>query len=231
MTRSEINRTLDSAVAFLDERRFHLPPFALWSIDAWRRRGGAAREIVERQLGWDITDFGLGDFGATGLTLFSLRNGPPDADPAGPAKSYAEKILIVEVGQVTPLHFHWSKMEDIINRGGGELIVQLYNSTPDDGLADGEVTVRVDGIERRLPAGGELVLAPGESVTLVPRLYHAFWARGERVLVGEVSKVNDDARDNRFFDGVGRFPEIDEDEPPRYLLVGDYGRFVSIGEG
>lgn len=231
MKRSEINRTLDAAVAFLEERRFHLPPFAFWSVDEWRRRGEGARELVERGLGWDITDFGLGDFDAKGLTLFSLRNGEAGADPAGPAKSYAEKILIVEVGQVTPMHFHWHKMEDIINRGGGELVVQLYNSTFDERLADSEVRVRVDGIERRLPAGGELVLAPGESVTLVPRLYHAFWGRGERVLVGEVSKVNDDARDNRFADPIGRFPEIEEDEAPRYLLVGDYHRVVAPPTG
>lgn len=31
---------------------------------------------------------------------------------------------------------------------------------------------------------------------------------------------------NRILDGVGRFPEIEEDEPPRYLLVGDYRRLA-----
>jgi D-lyxose ketol-isomerase len=42
--------------------------------------------------------------------------------------------------------------------------------------------------------------------------------------VGEVSKVNDDWTDNHFLDGVGRFPDIDEDEEPLYLLAMDYHR-------
>jgi D-lyxose isomerase len=45
------------------------------------------------------------------------------------------------------------------------------------------------------------------------------------VLVGEVSTVNDDSTDNRFFEPVGRFPEIIEDVAPRHLLVGDYGLY------
>ena len=43
-----------------------------------------------------------------------------------------------------------------------------------------------------------------------------------RVLLGEVSVVNDDVNDNRFHQAVGRFPEIEEDELPYRLLVGDY---------
>ena len=30
--------------------------------------------------------------------------------------------------------------------------------------------------------------------------------------------VNDDTKDNRFYKPVGRFPEIEEDEPPIHLL-------------
>jgi D-lyxose ketol-isomerase len=74
---------------------------------------------------------------------------------------------------------------------------------------------------------GETVrLRPGESITLTQGLYHQF--SGEpgfgKVLVGEVSAVNDDHTDNRFFDPVGRFPEIVEDEAPLHLLVGDYSK-------
>jgi D-lyxose ketol-isomerase len=228
MKRSEINRTLRTAVDFLGEQRFHLPLFAFWTPEDWRCQDEAVWEIYERRLGWDITDFGQDDFNTIGLSIFALRNGGREADPSRPVKSYAEKVLIVEVDQVTPMHFHWSKMEDIINRGGGELVLRLYNSTGDDGLADSDVVVRVDGIERRVRAGGEVVLTPGESVTLEPKLYHKFWGRGGRVLVGEVSTVNDDARDNRFFDPVGRFPEIEEDEPSRFLLVGDYDRYYPL---
>ena len=38
--------------------------------------------------------------------------------------------MLVEVGQITPFHFHWLKMEDIINRGGGKWLIQLYRATP-----------------------------------------------------------------------------------------------------
>ena len=78
----------------------------------------------------------------------------------------------------------------------------------------------------RVEAGGKRVLRPGDSITLVPELYHAFWAEKGRVLVGEVSSVNDDAADNRFYEPVGRFPAIEEDVPPMRLLVNDYERFL-----
>jgi len=142
-------------------------------------------------------------------------------------KLYAEKIMVVGVDQVTPFHFHWNKTEDIINRGGGDLVVEVYNATADERLCDSPVTVSVDGTLRTVAAGTRIRLGPGESITLPTRLYHAFWGAGERVLVGEVSLVNDDTRDNRFLEPRGRFPEIEEDEAPLHLLVTDYGRYYA----
>jgi len=223
MKRSEINAILRDAEAFLKAKQFHLPPFAYCPPDEWKSKGNKADEIRSHRLGWDITDFGSGDYEKVGLFLFTIRNGSPDALTSGRGKTYAEKIMIVGVGQVTPMHFHWQKTEDIINRGGGDLVVQLYNSTDVGGLADTDITVSVDGVQRHLKAGDAVRLTPGESITLTPGLYHAFWGEGDRVLVGEVSTVNDDAADNRFHEPVGRFPQIEEDEPPLYLLVGDYG--------
>jgi hypothetical protein len=133
--------------------------------------------------------------------------------------------MVVDVDQVTPMHFHWSKREDIINRGGGHLLIELYNATEREALAETDVVVRTDGVEHVLPAGSTVRLEPGESITLTPRLYHMFWGAGEPVLVGEVSTVNDDAADNRFYEPTDRFPDIEEDEPPLHLLVGDYGRY------
>jgi D-lyxose ketol-isomerase len=43
-------------------------------------------------------------------------------------------------------------------------------------------------------------------------------------LIGEVSTVNDDNTDNIFREPIGRFPEINEDEAPRHLLVSDYDK-------
>ena len=186
----------------------------------------AVEQIAACRLGWDITDFGQGNFARRGLFLFTLRNGRPGPNAPLPRKTYAEKILIVEEGQLTPLHFHWSKMEDIINRGG-ELVVQLFNALPDEQPdRESPVTVWTDGMQRTVPAGGTLTLAPGESITLPQRNYHAFWAQGGKLLLGEVSQVNDDDADNRFAEPLGRFPAIVEDEAPRHLLCTDYPRYL-----
>lgn len=227
MKRSQINDIIRQADAFLRERRFYLPPFAFWSPQQWRDVGQDGRQIVERALGWDITDFGRGQFERFGLVLFTIRNGVADDLKKGKGELYCEKMLIGQVDQITPLHFHWTKTEDIINRGGGKLVVQLYNATEDGQLMESDVLVVTDGLRRSVPAGGAIVLSPGESITLVPYCYHAFWAVEEPVLIGEVSLVNDDAHDNRFYEPVGRFPEIEEDEAPHYLLVGDYAAYWS----
>jgi D-lyxose ketol-isomerase len=231
MKRSEVNAIIREADAFLKRQSFYLPPFAHWGPEAWAAKGPEVREIVDRRLGWDITDFGQGDFKHIGLAVFTLRNGAPDNLKSGRGKVYAEKILIVEPGQVTPMHFHWIKMEDIINRGGGKLAIKLYNANPDNTLAGTDVTVTLDGVTRTLKAGETVVLLPGESITLVPYCAHEFWAEESRALVGEVSSVNDDNTDNCFVGGVGRFPAIEEDVPPLYLLVNDYERYYFGARG
>jgi hypothetical protein len=136
--------------------------------------------------------------------------------------------MIVEELQITPMHFHWSKMEDIINRGGGNLVMELYGSDEKEGFSDKPLVISTDGIKRMVPPGGKIILMPGESVTLEQRMYHRFYGqKGKgRVLVGEVSAVNDDTSDNRFYESVGRFPEITEDEKPLHLLVSDYIRYI-----
>jgi len=226
MKRSEINNILRSADKFLRAHQFHLPPWAYWLPDQWRDKGPEVSEIIDKRLGWDITDFGSGDFATVGLFLFTIRNGDLASLQTGRGKLYAEKLLIVDVDQVTPFHFHWLKTEDIINRGGGKLTIKLHNATPDEGLGDTPVTVSTDGVVRTVPAGGVISLSPGESITLSPYCYHEFWGAESRVLVGEVSTVNDDSTDNRFYTNVGRFPDIEEDEAPLYLLVNDYERYV-----
>jgi D-lyxose ketol-isomerase len=222
MKRSEINQIIKNAIAFLDEMKFKLPPFADWTPGRWAAAGHEYDEIRNNQIGWDITNFGGDNFLKLGLAIFTLRNGNY-ADPDD-KKPYSEKILIVEEEQITPMHFHRSKMEDIINRGGGNLIMQVYNSTPDGKLADSPVTVRIDGEKRTVTAGTLLKLATGESITVTPLLYHKFWAEkgAGKLLVGEVSSVNDDSTDNFFLEEIGRFPKIEEDEPPFRLLMTEY---------
>jgi D-lyxose ketol-isomerase len=228
MKRSEINQIMRQADQFIHQCRFYLPPFAYWSPEEWRSKGAEVNEIAITKLGWDITDFGMGDFHKFGLFLFTIRNGRSDNWKTLQGKLYAEKILIVEEGQVTPLHFHWNKMEDIINRGGGRLAIQLYYATPDENKdTRSPVRVSVDSVETTVPAGGIIYLEPGESLSLPPYLYHQFWAEGDKTLVGEVSMVNDDQADNRFLESQPRFPAIEEDEAPLYLLCSDYQHYYS----
>lgn len=223
MKRSEINEILRWAKDLMARHHFQLPPFALWSPADWQEKGPECEEIRRNMLGWDITDFGRGSFEQFGLVLFTLRNGN-DSDPDDP-KPYAEKIMAVREQQVCPLHFHWKKMEDIINRGGGNLLIELYNSTAEE-QPDERTPVQVscDGVVRTAPAGAPILLHPGESITLTPGFYHRFYGEpgAGPVLIGEVSAVNDDTTDNRFAEETGRFPRIEEDEPALHYLCSEY---------
>ena len=229
MKRSEINEYLQQAVEFLAKQKFYLPKWAFWTPKQWEQVGGEADEIRDRRVGWDVTDFGAGDFKKLGFIAFTIRNGVVSAaggesDPM--VKDYCEKIMLVDEAQVVPTHFHWSKMEDIINRGGGRLVLELWNAEPDTEQLDeiNEITVSMDGVERTVPAGGKVILDPGESITLPPFMYHNFYVQTGRgmVLVGEVSRVNDDDRDNRFHTPLRRFATIEEDAPPMFLLCTEY---------
>jgi D-lyxose ketol-isomerase len=226
MKRSEINKRIRDGIDFCHGHDFHLPRWAYWSPEEWTRAGSEADEIRQRLLGWDITDFGSGNYLRQGLLLFTIRNGAFSPRPDAMVKDYCEKLLLVDEDQVTPTHFHWSKMEDIINRAGGNLVLELWNADRKTEALDAKtpVTISIDGILKTIPAGGKIVLEPGESITLPPYLYHRFYAlKGKgMVLGGEVSRVNDDARDNRFLEPLPRFPAIEEDAPPLHLLCTEY---------
>ncbi len=223
MKRSEVNRRIRDAEIFFESMNFKLPPWAHWGPDQWKGLGDT--EVVDHMLGWDLTDYGLGKFDKTGLILFTIRNGKiGDSN----AKTYAEKIMIVDENQICPMHFHWNKREDIINRGGGNLVIELYSSTQDEQLSNEPTKIKIDGIVRTVEPGGTVVLTPGESVCLEPGIYHRFYGEtGKgRVMVGEVSSVNDDNTDNRFHEKLPRFPAIEEDEPAYRLLVIDYPNYI-----
>ena len=224
MKRSEINRIIKETEALLAAYQIKLPPFFSWTPQEWATKGHECDEIRDNALGWDVTDFGMNDFAHLGLTALTIRNGNA-SKPEQYKKPYAEKILIAKEGQLTPLHFHWYKMEDIITRGGGILMMQLYNATETEDLdLVNPVEIVSDGVKMTVPAGGFLELQPGQSVTYTQYLYHKFWGKegtGD-VIIGEVSMCNDDNTDNRFYDVPGRFPAIDEDEPAYRLLCFEY---------
>ena len=227
MRRAEINEIIKQAQSFIEGFGYVLPPFAHWTPEDWDANRAEAGAIVDAALGWDITDYGLGQFEETGLFLFTVRNGNEADLRAGSGMLYAEKIMISRRDQLSPMHYHRVKAEDIINRGGATLAIQLYGSDAQGGFDDSAGgTVRCDGIERPFAAGEVLKLSPGESVTLMPGDWHAFWGDGGDVLIGEVSTVNDDLTDNVFRDPIGRFADIEEDEAPTHLLVSDYDTWL-----
>ena len=224
MRRSEVNAALRELEAMAAKCGFPLPPFCHLTPEQWSDCGHEYDAVRDNMLGWDITDYGLGRFDQVGFSLITLRNGNQKLPEKYP-KPYAEKLLYLKEGQYSPMHFHWHKMEDIINRGGGDVLIRIYNSTPEEDLdRESPVRVHMDGRERTVPAGTQVRLSPGESITITPYLYHDFQVVPGTgpVLLGEVSQVNDDNTDNRFYEPVGRFPSIEEDEPPYRLLCGEY---------
>jgi D-lyxose ketol-isomerase len=218
--RSRVNEILLEGDAFIRSFGYTLPPFAYLSPKALQCVDND--QIRTRRLGWDITDYGAGGFDEMGLFLFTTRNGLNQDLGQKSAMLYAEKIMISRNEQLSPMHRHEIKVEDIINRGGGTLVLELFRADEDGGIdRNGSVQVLSDGMTRSLAAGAHLKLEPGESVTLFPDTWHAFWGEGD-VLIGEVSTVNDDLTDNIFEKPIGRFSQIEEDEDPIHLLVSDY---------
>lgn len=226
MKRSRINDILREGNDFIVSFGYVMPPFAYWPPEELRARN--PKGIIEARLGWDITDYGQEKFDELGLFLFTARNGRAADLARGKGMLYAEKIMITRKSQLSPMHRHVVKAEDIINRGGGTLVLELF--MPDaEGNIDTRAPVEVpsDGVVRQLPPGGILKLEPGESITLLPGVWHGFWAEKADVLIGEVSTVNDDLTDNIFRDKIGRFSKIEEDEAPLHLLVSDYDKWLS----
>jgi D-lyxose ketol-isomerase len=219
--RSSIDAAIDSARSLAAGATFPLPDFAGWSRHEWLGQVDRLGPTLTRGLGWDVTDFGRGDFARYGLCLCTIRNGRLADVDRPTAQTYAEKFMVIEVAQETPFHLHPRKTEDIINRGGGVLCVEVH---PADGdrLGSGSTTTLVDGIETRVAAGERILIRPGQSIQIPSGAFHRFWAEGERVLGGEVSAINDDDNDNVFLDPFPRYATIEEDAPARYLLVGEY---------
>ena len=226
MKRSEIQAAIAWAKELLAQNGFALPMFAHWSVEEWRARRTQADTIIKTMRGWDVTTFGHEDFTQMGAVLFTIRNGLPDGSAGCP---YAEKLILMKEGQVLPNHYHAQKTEDIINRGGGVLLIKVYNSLP-DGTVDktGDVRILMDGIESTVPAGTVVEVTRGNSMTIYPGLYHLFTPKpgcGD-LIVGEVSSINDDNTDNYFEEIRPRFVPVEEDEPVKVPLCNEYQRLL-----
>ncbi len=223
MKRSEINNAITWAKDLLAENKIFLPPFGYWQYSEWLKKGEEISTIKEIMLGWDITDYGKDKFSELGAVLFTLRNGSLTDETVG--TPYAEKLIVLQDGQRLPLHYHASKTEDIINRGGGIMAIKVYNSLKDGSVDyDSKVKIDLDGVSTEVEPGVELQIKPGESITLRPFCYHLFWAKAGcgDLICGEVSSINDDNTDNYNAEPVSRFSTVEEDEPILHPLCNEY---------
>jgi D-lyxose ketol-isomerase len=171
------------------------------------RAGGWALPPKPR---WDVTDFGLGDWQRFGLVLVNLAE----------EKEYCEKLMYALKDMTTPAHCHLKKKEDIICRWG-ELAVQVWAGPPAESQNQG-LSLPINHDPIYVKSGDVIKLEAGSRVTLVPGVYHEFYPVSGECIIGEVSTANDDAHDNFFLNqNVGRYPGIEEDEPPVVGLLSD----------
>ena len=226
MKRSEVNRAMVWAEDLLKKCNIRLPHYAYWDMDKWAENKDRLDTIQHVMLGWDISDFGSGNFSELGAVLYTVRNG--DMNDASVGVPYCEKYLIFKEGQRLPNHYHVFKTEDIINRAGGVLSLFLWNTDEDGNVLDTDVKVYMDGVLRTFKPGEEVLVHPGDSVSIPPHVTHIFGPKAGYgdLVVGEVSKVNDDNTDNYFLEHIARFSEIEEDEPAARPLCNEYAKYL-----
>lgn len=226
MKRSEVNQSILWAKNLLEKNNIHLPALAHWSLEDWKIRADKLDTIQKVMLGWDITDFGSGEFDEIGAVLYTVRNGDIEDPDCG--VPYCEKYILMQDGQRLPKHYHVWKTEDIINRAGGVLQVFLWNTDENGNELDTDVEVYMDGIKYAIPAGTSVDILPGNSISLTPHIAHIFGPKPGTgaLVVGEVSKVNDDNSDNYFLEPTARFADIEEDEPALHPLCNEYAKLI-----
>ena len=211
MKRSEINAAIVEAKDMIDKYSWVLPKWGYWSKKEYDKNPTLKKYLKNHQMGWDVTDFGKGEFSKKGITLFCIRNGIQGNNDDKP---YAEKLLFMRECQEIPFHSHKVKLEDIINRGGGDLVIEFLEVDSNQIELNSKIDVLIDGEIVSIAPREPLILKRGQSVTVERNIYHKFYsAKGSgMVMAGEVSQVNDDNKDNYFLESVGRFTTIEEDE-------------------
>ena len=226
MKRSVINRAMQWADTYLRANNIHLPEYAYWPLETWKDNASRLETIRKVMLGWDVTDFGMDDFDHIGAVLYTVRNGSIDDKSAG--VPFCEKYIVMRDGQRLTNHYHVAKTEDIINRAGGVLRLYLWKVDPATGkMTDEDVDVYMDGVLHTFKAGEEVLVEPGNSISLTPYIAHIFGPKpGSDLVVGEVSSINDDNTDNYFLEECLRYTTIEDDEPMVCPLCNEYDKLV-----
>ena len=95
MKRSEINATIKQFEELLDKYKFRIPPYLSFTPEEWAEKDHEWDEIRDNMLGWDITDYGEGDFEHKGLALITLRNGNELSLDFGIVEQLGAKVVAI----------------------------------------------------------------------------------------------------------------------------------------
>ena len=104
MKRSEINKALRELEAMCQKYCCYLPPFCHFTPEQWQTLGHEYDEVRDCMLGWDITDYGMGDFDRVGFSLITLRKRQP-GHGGQVSQGLRGKAAVSERGPVCPEPF------------------------------------------------------------------------------------------------------------------------------
>ena len=226
MKRSRVNDIIEEGDAFIRSFGYVMPPFAYWSPEELKARRPRRHHRRAARLGHHRLRAGR----VRRARAVPVHRPQRRADDLtrGKGMLYAEKIMISRKDQLSPMHRHIVKAEDIINRGGGKLVLELFMSRPDGGIdEEAEVEVPTDGVVRRMPAGGLLKLEPGESVTLDARRLARLLGRGRRRADRRgLDRQRRPHRQHLRAERSGASPRSRRTRSRMHLLVSDYDRLI-----
>ena len=175
-----------------------------------------------------LSEFGVTDEMVCSVLQRSVGKGVSGAAPSQGLTPRAKSVVELAVSEAARMGSSAIGTAHLlmgILREGGNMGLRILRTVGvDPNKMYSAVVKRVGDLSRTVPAGTQLRLTPGMSISIQPRLYHDFEVEpgSGDVLIGEVSQCNDDNTDNRFEPPVGRFPAIEEDEPPYRLLCNEY---------
>ncbi|WP_123791918.1 D-lyxose/D-mannose family sugar isomerase [Pacificibacter maritimus] len=75
-------------------------------------------------------------YGTRGVQLTCLRQSSAANVAQGMSRVYAEKLLILNENQVSPMHRHDKKTKDFITCGGGAFMIEVSSASAEGGLDD-----------------------------------------------------------------------------------------------
>jgi D-lyxose ketol-isomerase len=170
-----------------------------WSYEIFKKAGIPIREDEKEKI--EIADFGLNQFDKQGMHLFTMVS----------TNRYAAKALALAPFQTEPEHWHPPIDDD---PGKQETIRVVYGILHfyipgEDTLRNGFVP---EGKEDVYTCRHEIVMKPGDQLTLEPGQKHWFQAGGEGAVLYTFSSTARDVLDGFTDPGVRRITEIMEDK-------------------